>query len=143
MIKLGTVTITNHWCNNWNLELSTNSVFPFFTYGAINKSVKRYQSTLREKCQNTEIFLVRIFQHSDWMLSALRGKSQNLVRTQENMDLKKTPYLDTFHAVVSSGKNFKLSCHWRKTIIIFRRFRWFRKFHKIDLAVDKANFVII
>ena len=34
--------------------------------------------TLREKCPNTEFFLVRIFPHPDW----------------------KTPYLDTFHAVI-------------------------------------------
>ena len=41
--------------------------------------------TLREKCQNAQFFLVRIFLYSYWI--------------QENTDQKKAPYLDTFHAV--------------------------------------------
>ena len=40
---------------------------------------------LREKCSNTEFFLIRIFLYS--------------VRIQENTDQKKTPSLDTFRAV--------------------------------------------
>ena len=42
--------------------------------------------SLREKCPNTEFFLVRIFFYS--------------VQIQENTDQKKTPYLDAFHAVI-------------------------------------------
>ena len=43
--------------------------------------------SLREKCPNTELFLARIFLHSDWICAGKYG-------------LQKTPYLGTFHAVV-------------------------------------------
>ena len=46
-------------------------------------NVTNNSDALREKCANTEFFLVRIFLYS--------------VRIQE-----KTPYLDTFHAVMVS-----------------------------------------
>ena len=54
--------------------------------------------TLREKCPNTEFFsgpyfLIRT-EYGD-----LRSKFPYSVRIQENTDQKKTPYLDTFHAV--------------------------------------------
>ena len=45
--------------------------------------------TLREKCPNTEFFLVRIFPHSDSVFSPNVGKYRP----------EKTPYLDTFHAL--------------------------------------------
>ena len=56
--------------------------------------------SLREKCLNTEFFLVRIFPHSDWIRrdTSMRG----------NTDQKKTPYLDTFHAVSASRNSFQL-----------------------------------
>ena len=40
--------------------------------------------SLREKCPNTEFFLVRIFPYSDWI-----RKSPYSVRIRENMDQKK------------------------------------------------------
>ena len=54
--------------------------------------------TLREKCSNTEFFLVRIFPHSDWIrrdTSYLSVFSPNAVKYRP----EKTPYSDTFHAV--------------------------------------------
>ena len=53
------------FCKNWGL-------------GFYKKIVQR------EKCPNTEFFLVRIFLYSDWIYRP-----------------EKTPYLDTFHAVCS------------------------------------------
>ena len=44
------------------------------------------QEALREKCPNTEFFLVRIFPHSD------------RIRSDTEYGPKKTLYLDTFHA---------------------------------------------
>ena len=49
--------------------------------------------TLREKCPNTEFFLVRIFLYSAWIL-----KSPHSFRKQESADQKKQ-YLDTFYSV--------------------------------------------
>ena len=48
--------------------------------------------TLLEKCPNTEVFLVRIFPHSDYLsiFSPNAGK----------YGPEKTPYLDTFHKVL-------------------------------------------
>ena len=56
--------------------------------------------TQREKCLNTEFFLVRIFPHSDWMrrdTKYLSVFSPNAAKYGP----EKTPYLDTFHAVMS------------------------------------------
>ena len=52
--------------------------------------------TLREKCPNMELFLVRIFPYSDSYLSVFSpdaGKYGPEI----------TPHLDTFHAVVING----------------------------------------
>ena len=54
---------------------------------------------LREKCPNTEFFLVRIFPHSDW----IRRDTPYLSVLSPNAGKyapEKTPYLDTFHAVI-------------------------------------------
>ena len=45
-----------------------------------------YSLSLREKCPNTELFLVRIFPHSDWIE---RDISPYSVRMRENTDQKK------------------------------------------------------
>ena len=63
---------------------------------------------LREKYPNTEFFLARIFLYSVWIRRFT--KSPYSARIQENIDQKKTSYLDTFYAVkliqfaVESGK---------------------------------------
>ena len=49
--------------------------------------VKR--NSLREKCPNTEFFLVHIFLYSDWIFSPNKGKYEP----------EKTPHLDTLHTV--------------------------------------------
>ena len=47
--------------------------------------------SLREKCPNTEFFLVCVFLYSNWI---------PCIRTEyRKIRSKKTPYLDTFHAV--------------------------------------------
>ena len=55
--------------------------------------------TLREKCPNTELFLVRIFPHSDWIRRGtkyLSVFSPNAGKYGPQI----SPYLDTFHAVL-------------------------------------------
>ena len=57
--------------------------------------------TLREKCQNTELFLVRIFRHSD----RIRRDTDYLSVFSPNAGKYRpeiTPHLDTFHAVRAS-----------------------------------------
>ena len=56
--------------------------------------------TLREKCPNTELFLVRIFPHSDWIRrdAYLSVFSPNAGKYGPEI----TPYLGTFHAVRTS-----------------------------------------
>ena len=51
---------------------------------------------LREKCSNTEFFLLPIFLHSDW------------IRRDTEYGPEKTPYLDTFYAVFTAGNRLKL-----------------------------------
>ena len=46
---------------------------------------------MREKCPNTKFFLVRIFPHSNWIRRFTPNAGKN--------GPKKTPYLDTFHAM--------------------------------------------
>ena len=60
--------------------------------------VDKLRRTLREKCPNTEFFLVRIFRHSDWIrrdTSYLSVFSPNAGKYGP----EKSPYLDTFHTV--------------------------------------------
>ena len=57
--------------------------------------------TPREKCSNTEFFLVRIFPYSDWILN---------------------PYLDTFHAVWHNVKSASWICLRQIAINYFLRF---------------------
>ena len=60
----------------------------------------------REKCPNTEFFLVCIFPHPDW----IRRDTEYLSVFSPNVgkyEPKKTPYLDTFHAVVVPMKHYK------------------------------------
>ena len=53
---------------------------------------------LREKCPNTEFFLVRIFTHSDGIRRDTEYLSVFSLNTGK-YGPEKTPYLDTFHAV--------------------------------------------
>ena len=56
-------------------------------------------ASLREKCPNTEFFLVRIFPHS----GLIRRDTPYLSIFSPNAGKhrpEKTPYLDTFHAVL-------------------------------------------
>ena len=72
--------------NFWNLYFY-NFVLTIF-YGFIQCLFCWFFFFLREMCPNTEFFLVRIFPHSDWIMNAgVYGP-------------EKTPYLDTFHAVL-------------------------------------------
>ena len=59
-------------------------------------------SALREKCPNTKFFLVRIFLSSDW----IRRFTENVVFSPNagKYGPEKTPYLDTFHAVILLSK---------------------------------------
>ena len=66
--------------------------------------------SLREKCPNTEFFLVPIFLYLDWIRDSLR-KSRYSVRIQENADQKKTPYLGTFYTLLFLKTPLK-GCVW-------------------------------
>ena len=77
--------------------------------------------TLREKCPNTEFFLVRIFPHSDWIrrdTSYLSVFSPNV----EKYGPEKTPYLDIFHAVTPQNNTLLSSspstCQFKKTLAL-------------------------
>ena len=54
--------------------------------------------TLREKCPNTEFFLVRIFPHSDWIQTDTKYLSV-FSPNAGKYGPEKTPYLDTFHTL--------------------------------------------
>ena len=56
-------------------------IYLYFTSMFGKRKLQWFEITLREKCQNTEFFLVRI--------QSRCGKIQT----------RKTPYFDTFHAV--------------------------------------------
>ena len=74
-----------------------------------HKSKKEMHSevyTLRENCPNMELFLVRIFRHSDW----IRRNTWYLSVFSPNAGKygpEITPYLDTFHAVLNNIFIFK------------------------------------
>ena len=65
--------------------------------------------SLREMCPNKEFFLVRVFPHSDWIrrdTSYLSVVSPNA----RKYGPVKTPYLDTFHAVMLLDILLKKTC---------------------------------
>ena len=72
------------------------------------KVIARFrEGSLREKCPNAELFLVRIFLYSDWIVSP----------NAEKCGPEKTPYLDTFHAVnVFSHYNKDIRRNQKKVI---------------------------
>ena len=53
-------------------------------------------NSLREKCPDTEFFLVRIFPQSNWYLPVFTPSTGKY-------GPGKTPYLDTFHTVTFEG----------------------------------------
>ena len=59
--------------------------------------------TLREKCPNTELFLVRIFLYSDWIQSALRIQSEyrrvslRIQSEYRKIRTRNNSVVDTFH----------------------------------------------
>ena len=62
------------------------------------KILQPMRQALHEKCPNTEFFLVRIFQHSDW----IRGDTEYLSVFSPNAGKygpEKSLHYDTFHAV--------------------------------------------
>ena len=63
----------------------------FFVFCNITYCLK---GLLREKCPNTEIFLIHIFLYSDWIRDLLKHR------------LQITPYLDTLKAVVDRDITF-------------------------------------
>ena len=118
-------------------------------YGGQNPKISLSVVTdTREKCPNTEFFLVRIFLYSDW----IRTEYVFSPNTGKHVP-EKTPYLDTFHAmwamdiisffgelahtITSSTEKFtflwefyflfktflkscmKLTCYWFKTCYLF------------------------
>ena len=68
---------------------------------------------LREKCQNTDFFLVRIFPYSDWIRRNILYLSDTPYLSVFSPNVgkygpEKALYLDTFHAVYS-GSSFPAS----------------------------------
>ena len=59
--------------------------------------MRNFNYTLREKCPSTEFFLARIFPHSDWIR---RDAPYLSVFSPNGYGPDKTPYLDTFQAVM-------------------------------------------
>ena len=94
---------------------------------------------LRQKCQNTEFFLISISPHSDW----IRRDTEYLSVFSPNVGkygLKKTPYLDTFHAVLCLLYFFKKKITFTKwkPFKIYKRCFFFHlksSFHSQDIQI--------
>ena len=63
-----------------------------------------FDYTLREKCPNTEFFLLRIFLYSDWIPKFTVNLS--IQSEKGKYEPEKTRYLDPFHAVTISNQMF-------------------------------------
>ena len=77
------------------LELFAKIINSFRSLTIITKSLSL---ALREKCPNTEFFLVRIFLYLDWIRRFTEKISVFSPNTGKYVP-EKTPYLGTFHAV--------------------------------------------
>ena len=90
-------------------------------------SVLHFSTPLREKCSNTEFFLVRIFPHLDWIFSPNAGKYR----------LAKTPYLDTFHAVLTLSTHVFPKMNWLGIHFFYRK-KW--SFLAKDISTNYNTF---
>ena len=82
---------------------------------------QRYQ-TLREKCPNTELFLVRIFLYLDW-IQRFTGWISVFSPNTGKYGPEKTPNLDTFHTVLWN-QLIALRDYWRNYINKHKLISW-------------------
>ena len=100
--------LTYYWCRHvfTTLNISRESTWTFLTWIETLLSLYIRSSkddllsdnlfwSLREKCLNTELFLVRIFLYLNWIQVNLHSQSNTGKYGPE-----KTPDLNTFHAVL-------------------------------------------
>ena len=66
---------------------------------------------LREKCPNTEFFMVHIFLYLNW-IGDLRSRSPYSVRMQENTDLKKTVFWHFSCSPNTENSKTEKTPHW-------------------------------
>ena len=97
---------------------------------------------LREKCPNTEFFLVHIFPHSYW----IRRDTKYLSVFSSNAGKygqEKTPYLDTFHTVpLRSRSMWFLFTRWAKcspTITLFASLLQEKSNHKKKSCLSNST----
>ena len=110
--------------NEQQTEVITNFLFTFITHKIWEHLAGVFTVSLREKCPNTEFFLVQILAHSDWIWR----DSLNLFIFSPNAGKygpEKTLYLDTFHAVLklysqrriqSAMKHLRWSFLWKQLV---------------------------
>ena len=139
-----TIYVRNHsffWCLINSSSFRISSFFmtirkllfhqAFSLFGPIlfdrDCSVLHFSTPLREKCSNTEFFLVRIFPHLDWIFSPNAGKYR----------LAKTPYLDTFHAVLTLSTHVFLKMNWLGIHFFYRK-KW--SFLAKDISTNYNTF---
>ena len=89
-----------------------------------------YLPTLRQKCPNTEFFLVRIFLYSDLIRTVFSPNTRKY-------GPEKTLHLDTFHAVHDfKNKYFLYSSHHEKYVINLSFKRLLETFSNIPLNLQ-------
>ena len=91
------------YCNLRNISqnilqnISQSTLYCIWTSLTVLKRVK--VTSLREKCPNTEYFLLRIFSHSDWIWRDTKYLSV-FSPNAGKYGPENTPYLDTFHTAL-------------------------------------------
>ena len=71
--------------------------------------------SLREKCPNTKLFLIRIFLYSDW-IQRFTEKISIFSPNTGKYGPEITPYLDTFHAVYVRWRS---ALYWLRNVFIY------------------------
>ena len=85
-----------------NVRYRKNQVFCSFTINSQSKRKKFSTLSLREKCPNTELFLVRVFLYSDWIRRFTRSYFWSVFSPNTGKyGPEITRYFDTFHAEYS------------------------------------------
>ena len=86
-------------------------------------------TTPGEKCPNTELFLVRIFPHSDWIWRDTSYLSEFSLNAGKNGP-EITPYLETFHFITTSNEQYSV-----RSISPF-----FTRFLHVNVATFSCNY---
>ena len=112
------ITVVHQYINFWYTSFYifqiyyADSLWKYsFVFLITSLHTNTHTNALRGKCPNTELFLVGIFPHLDWILRDTKYLSVFSPNTGK-YGPQRTPYLHIFHAVTHTPRIFVINFTW-------------------------------